>query len=62
MLAKPKQKYILPEEYPAAERESLEKHENLDGEIFQMAGARERHNSAGNVFNKSYNPVEKMSF
>ncbi len=62
MTTLPKKKYISPEEYLAMERESLERHEYFDGEIFQMAGAGERHNSAGNVSNKSYNPVEKMSF
>ncbi len=45
MSALPKRKYISPEEYLAMERDSLEKHEYFDGEIFQMAGASDEHNT-----------------
>lgn len=44
MTALPKRKYISPEDYLAMERESLEKHEYFDGEIFQMAGSSKEHN------------------
>ncbi|HQU82293.1 MAG TPA: Uma2 family endonuclease [Pyrinomonadaceae bacterium] len=51
MTALLKKDYISPEEYLIAERESFEKHEYFDGEIFQMAGASERHNLInGNTF------------
>ncbi|HMS41196.1 MAG TPA: Uma2 family endonuclease [Pyrinomonadaceae bacterium] len=43
MSALPQRKYVSPEEYLTAERESLEKHEFFDGEIFQMAGASLKH-------------------
>lgn len=43
MSALPQRKYISPEEYLAAERESLEKHEYFDGEIFLMAGSSLKH-------------------
>ncbi len=43
MSAKVKPKYISPEEYLATERESLERHEYFDGEIFQMSGASLKH-------------------
>ncbi|HQU91156.1 MAG TPA: Uma2 family endonuclease [Pyrinomonadaceae bacterium] len=43
MTALPTKKYISPEEYLAAEREALEKHEYLNGEIFAMAGAKAAH-------------------
>lgn len=39
MAAKPKRKYISPEEYLELEEQSLEKHEYFDGQIFDMAGA-----------------------
>lgn len=38
MTALPKRQYISPEEYLTAERESLEKHEYFDGEIFLNVG------------------------
>ena len=44
MSAKTKPKYISPEEYLMMERQSLEKHEYFDGEIFQMAGSSNQHN------------------
>lgn len=43
MTALPTKKYISPEEYLAAERDALEKHEYLNGEIFAMAGAKLAH-------------------
>jgi Uma2 family endonuclease len=50
MTALPKQKYISPEEYLALERESLEKHEYFNGEIFDMAGTSEEHaNISSNI-------------
>lgn len=50
MSALPQRKYISPEEYLTAERESLERHEYFDGEIFQMAGASLNHAAiTGNV-------------
>ncbi len=45
MSAKPKPKYITEEEYLEVEDASLEKHEYFNGEIFQMAGASEKHNT-----------------
>lgn len=45
MTALPKQKYVSPEEYLAAERESLERHEYFEGEIFLMSGASDEHNT-----------------
>lgn len=45
MSAKVKPKYISPEEYLATERASLERHEYFDGEIFQMSGASDEHNT-----------------
>ncbi len=45
MSALPKRKYISPEDYLAMERESLERHEYFDGEIFQIAGSSEKHNT-----------------
>lgn len=44
MSALPKRKYISPEDYLTMEKESLEKHEYFDGEIFQMAGSSKEHN------------------
>jgi Uma2 family endonuclease len=43
MTALPKKRYVSPEEYLASEREALEKHEYLDGEVFAMAGAKAAH-------------------
>jgi len=43
MTALPTKKYISPEEYLATERDALEKHEYLNGEIFAMAGAKMAH-------------------
>lgn len=45
MSALPKKNYVSPEEYLLVERESLEKHEYFDGEIFLMAGASDGHNT-----------------
>lgn len=44
-MALPQKKYITPEDYLKAERKSLEKHEYFDGEIFQMSGASDKHNT-----------------
>ena len=53
MSAKPKRKYIAPEEYLALEREALEKHEYFDGEIFDMAGTSEEHANISSNINVS---------
>lgn len=53
MTALPKQKYVSPEDYLAMERESLERHEYFDGEIFQMSGASEGHNTIASNINAS---------
>ena len=45
MSASPQDKHFMtPEEYLKFERESEEKHKYLDGEVFAMIGASERHN------------------
>ena len=50
MSAKPKRKYISPEEYLELERAAFEKHEYFDGEIFDMAGTSEEHaNISSNI-------------
>ncbi len=50
MAAKPKRKYVSPDDYLVIERESLEKHEYFDGEIFLMAGTSEEHaNISSNI-------------
>lgn len=60
MTALPKKKYISPEDYLAMERESLERHEYFDGEIFQMAGASDEHNTInGNVFASLHQQIKK---
>ncbi|MGI9056609.1 MAG: Uma2 family endonuclease, partial [Pyrinomonadaceae bacterium] len=43
-LAQKKPKLFTPEEYLEFERESKVRHEYLDGEIYEMAGANKRHN------------------
>ncbi|MGI8885279.1 MAG: Uma2 family endonuclease [Pyrinomonadaceae bacterium] len=43
-LAKQKPKFYTPEEYLEFERNSETRHEYLDGEIFEMAGANKHHN------------------
>ncbi len=55
MSALPQRKYISPEEYLTAERESLEKHEYFDGEIFQMAGSSRKHSLIASNVNASLN-------
>jgi Uma2 family endonuclease len=50
MSALPKRKYVSPEEYLALERESIERHEYFDGEIFLMTGSSLNHAAiAGNI-------------
>ena len=45
------QKYYSEEEYLAFEREAVDKHELIDGEILAMAGASREHNViGGNIF------------
>ena len=39
-----KPKFVSPQEYLAFERDALDKHEYLNGEIFARAGAGRRHN------------------
>lgn len=59
MTALPTKKYISPEEYLAAEREALEKHEYLNGEIFAMAGAKMAHVAiCGNLVRRLGNRME----
>lgn len=53
MTALPQRKYISPEEYLAAERESLERHEYFDGEIFLMAGSSRKHSLISSNINTS---------
>ncbi|MBA4185314.1 MAG: Uma2 family endonuclease, partial [Acidobacteria bacterium] len=55
MPAKPKRKYISPEEYLALERKAVEKHEYFDGEIYEMAGASEEHATISSNVNASLN-------
>lgn len=50
-LAQPKQAYIQEEEYVSGEEFSASRHEYLDGQVYAMAGASDKHNLiAGNVF------------
>lgn len=53
MTAKLKPKFISPEEYLQMERESFEKHEYFNGEIFQMAGSSEEHATISSNLNIS---------
>lgn len=53
MSAIPKKKYVSSEDYLALERESLEKHEYFDGEIFAMAGTSEEHAAISSNINIS---------
>jgi Uma2 family endonuclease len=60
MTALPTKKYISPEEYLAAEREALEKHEYLNGEVFAMAGAKMAHVAiCGNLVRSLGNQLAK---
>lgn len=60
MSALPQKKFVSPEEYLAAERESLEKHEYFDGEIFLMSGASDEHNTInGNAFASLHQQLRK---
>ena len=53
MTAKPKEKYISPEDYLEMERASLDRHEYFDGEIFEMAGTSEEHANISSNINSS---------
>ncbi|HLM61477.1 MAG TPA: Uma2 family endonuclease [Pyrinomonadaceae bacterium] len=55
MSAKPQKTYTSSEDYLALERESLEKHEYFDGEIFAMAGTSEEHAAISSNINASLN-------
>ena len=55
MTALPKRQYISPDEYLTAERDSLEKHEYFDGEIFLMAGSSRKHSLIASNVNASLN-------
>lgn len=55
MPAKPKRKYISPEEYLALERKAVVRHEYFDGEIYEMAGASEEHATISSNVNASLN-------
>lgn len=60
MTALPTKKYISPEEYLATEREALEKHEYLNGEVFAMAGAKMAHVAiCGNLIRRLGNKLEQ---
>ncbi len=61
-MALPQKNYISPEEYLTMEEVSPVKHEYFNGEIFQMAGASERHNNiAGNVYGELYSQLKKRN-
>lgn len=60
MTALPKKQFISEEDYLTMEKVSPVKHEYFDGEIFQMAGASERHNNiAGNIYGELYVQMKK---
>lgn len=60
MAALPKRQYISEEDYLTMEEVSPVRHEYFDGEIFQMAGASERHNNiAGNIYGELYSQLKK---
>lgn len=60
MTAKLKPKYISEEDYLTMEEVSPVKHEYFNGEIFQMAGASENHNSiAMNVSSELHQQLKK---
>ena len=62
MTALPKKKHISPEEYLKMEEASPVRHEYFNGEIFQMAGASERHNNiAGNIHGELYNQLKNRN-
>lgn len=63
MTALTKPKYVSPEDYLAAERESLEKHEYFDGEIFLMSGASDGHNTInGNAYASLHFQLKKRPY
>ena len=60
MTALPKSKYISAEDYLTMEAVSPVRHEYFNGEIFQMAGASEKHNNiAGNIYGEFYVCLKK---
>ncbi|MCD9189390.1 MAG: Uma2 family endonuclease [Pyrinomonadaceae bacterium] len=60
MPAKLKQKYISEEDYLTMEEVSPVRHEYFDGEIFQMAGASDNHNSiAMNISSELHQQLKK---
>lgn len=62
MSALPQKKYISEEDYLTMEAVSPVKHEYFDGEIFQMAGASERHNNvAGNIYSELHSQLKKRT-
>jgi Uma2 family endonuclease len=52
----PKYNYVSPEAYLAMERDSLEKHEYLKGEVFAMSGASNQHNDIAYNINRIIAP------
>ena len=51
--------YISIEDYLAGEKDSPAKHEYLDGVVYAMAGASDRHNRiAGNIYNRLDNHLD----
>ncbi len=51
MLTSPQQPYLAPADYFQMEEQSCVKHEYIDGQIYAMAGASDRHiTTAGNLF------------
>lgn len=60
MSALSQRKYVSPENYLTMERQSLEKHEYFDGEVFLMAGASDEHNTiAVNTVSELHQQLKK---
>ena len=58
-LAEKKSESISIEDYLEGEKISLIKHEYIDGEVYAMAGASDRHNRlSGNIYNPLYNHLD----
>lgn len=56
-LSKPKP-FLSAAEYLAGEKESLVRHEYVDGQVYAMAGASDRHNRiAGNLYSRLLEPL-----